>query len=469
MSRHFKTLTLGGLNDVWDEMVRIRYEHERKIKDAQRMAVKEANEKTEEAVRRTKIEMERRLRDEVNSVANDTNQKLTKLDHEHRERLINMANKMYDEIGTWTREQLDAVYKDMNQLQQNIDKRLDSQQQSIKRLQVNMQEVFDRFQSEDKQAQELSDFIRNLLNAVRQRTPVARYTPNQLENINRRLRDLLNSQRPAAAKIATADGLLHSILEMEEEATKLKIRHDSLVRSTQTRLEAVLNIIAQNRNINVEHNEATAQVETNFWTCGEYDAIVKRLSDLRVTLERQSNSMTDDEVQVILKQVEEENQKAQSCMERAIQLAIQSQSRAEISLDIVNAMVRQGYILKAENGDEAFDYMGGELPSDWREGFFAILQDPRTGDEISVTVMPNANGKDNDIAFHLNGEDDEKTERQYLEDLKRIREEIMKSGYELGDIEAPADGGDERMPQLESAETMRQAGTADKLRKRIRK
>jgi hypothetical protein len=469
MSRHFKSLTLSGLNDVWDEQNRIRNDHEKKIREAQRMAVKEANEKAEEAIRRTKIDLEKQLRDAVNGVANDTNQKLAKLDREHRERLINMANRMYKEIGTWTREQLDTVYKDMDLLQKNIDKRLDSQQRSIEQLHVNMQDVFDRFESEDKQAQDLSDFVRNLLHMVRQRTPVERFTPEQLEHINRRMRDLLNSQQPAASKIATADGLLHSILEMEEEATKLKIRHDSLVNSTRIRLETVLNIIAQNRNINVERNEATAQVETNFWTCGEYDTIVKRLMDLRVKLERQSDSMTDAEVQETLALVEEENQKAQTCMEKAIQLAIQSQNRAEISLDIVNAMVRQGYILKTENGDEAFDYMGGELPSDWREGFFAILQDPRTGDEISVTVMPDANGKDNDIAFHLNGEEDEKTERQYLEDLKRIREEIMKSGYELGEIEAPADGGNERMPQLESAETLRQAGTADKLRKRLRK
>ena len=42
MSRHFKTLTLSGLNDVWDEQMRIRYEHEKKIREAQRLAVKEA-------------------------------------------------------------------------------------------------------------------------------------------------------------------------------------------------------------------------------------------------------------------------------------------------------------------------------------------------------------------------------------------------------------------------------------------
>lgn len=171
MSRHFKSLTLSGLNDVWDEQNRIRNDHEKKIREAQRMAVKEANEKVEEAIRRTKIDLEKQLRDAVNGVANDTNQKLAKLDREHRERLINMANRMYKEIGTWTREQLDTVYKDMDLLQKNIDKRLDSQQRSIEQLHVNMQDVFDRFESEDKQAQDLSDFVRNLLHMVRSAHP----------------------------------------------------------------------------------------------------------------------------------------------------------------------------------------------------------------------------------------------------------------------------------------------------------
>lgn len=444
MSQHFKKLTLGGLNEVWNELMRRDYEQKQRIDKAQEAAIQEANRRAEESVRRAREEMIRKLNNEVNCLQNNTNKKLAELDREHRQRLSKMVDQLTSNLKSWTRNQLEPI-------------------------QVNIRDIFQRFESEEKLAGEMNGFVEALLNVVKQRTPVGRYTPDQLKNIERRLRDLLNSHLPASSNIATADNLLHEILEMEEEAIKLKIRHDQLVETTRARLEAVLNVINQNRFITVDRKEDKAEIETNFWTRNGYENIQKRLEDFQNMLQEQSEEMSDEEVETLLKQIEEENQNALACMQEAIRLAILSQSRAEISLDIVNSMIRQGYILKSENGDEAFDYMGGEIPCDWREGFFAILQDPRTGDEISVMVTPNENGKDNDIAFHLNGEEGIKTERQYINDLKRIREEIMKSGYQLGEIEAPADGGDERMTLLESADSLRDAGSAEQLRKRMSK
>lgn len=444
MSQHFKKLTLGGLNEVWNELMRRDYEQKQRIDKAREAAIQEANRRADESLRKAREEMIRKLNNEVNCLQNSTNKKLAELDREHRQRLSKMADQLSSNLKSWTRNQLEPI-------------------------QVNIRDIFQRFENEDKLAKEITSFVDALLKVVKQRTPVGRYTPDQLRNIERRLRDLLNSHHPAASNIATADSLLHEILEMEEEAIKLKIKHDQLVETTRARLEAVLTVINQNHIITVDRNEEKAEIETNFWTRNGYEDIQKRLEDLHDQLKEHSENMSDEEVEALLMRIEEENQNALACMQEAIRLAILSQSRAEISLDIVNAMIRQGYILKRENDDDAFDYMGGEIPCDWREGFFAILQDPRTGDEISVMVTPNENGKDNDIAFHLNGEEGIKTERQYIDDLKRIREEIMKSGYQLGEIEAPADGGDERMSLLESADSLRDAGSAEQLRKRMSK
>ena len=444
MSQHFKKLTLGGLNEVWNELMRRDYEQKQRIDKAQEEAIQAANRRADESVRRAKEEMIRKLNNEVNCLQSSTNQKLAELDREHRQRLSRMADQLSGNLKSWTRNQLEPI-------------------------QVNIRDIFQRFESEDKLAQEMTSFVDTLLEVVKRRTPVGHYTPDQLKNIERRLRDLLNSHHPAASNIATADNLLHEILEVEEEAIKLKIRHDQLVETTRARLEAVLTVINQNHIISVDRNGEKADIETNFWTRNGYEDIQKRLEDLQHQLKEHSEDMSDEEVEALLKRTEGENQNVLACMQEAIRLAILSQSRAEISLDIVNAMIRQGYILKRENGDDAFDYMGGEIPCDWREGFFAILQDPRTGDEISVMVTPNENGKDNDIAFHLNGEEGIKTERQYIDDLRRIREEIMKSGYQLGEIEAPADGGGERMTLLESADSLRDAGSAEQLRKRMSK
>ncbi len=467
MSQHFKCLTLGGLNEVWDELMERDNEQKQRIEQAQHVAILEANRNSEETLHRAKEEMIQKLSNEMGALQNSTNRQLAELDRAHRQRLSRMADQLYGDITFWTRSQLNEANKTIDNLSKEVDGRLKDQQKEIDSLQVNIKDIFQKFENEEKRAQELTDFVETLLNVVKQRTPVDRYTPDQLRNVERRLRDLTNSCNPAASNIATADSILHDVLDMEEEAVRLKIKHDTLVETTRTRIEAVLKVIHQNRRITVDRNECSAEIETNFWTRNGYEAIQKRLERIHCQLKEEAETLSDDEIGHLLKTVEEENQNALACMQEAIRQAILSQSRAEISLDIVNAMIRQGYVLKNEDGDEAFDYMGGEIRSDWREGFFAILQDPRTGDEISVMVTPDGNGKDNDIAFHLNGEERIKTEKQYMEDLRRIREEIKKSGYELGEIEAPDDGGNERMPVLESAESLRDAGAAEQLRKRM--
>ena len=444
MSQHFKKLTLGGLNEVWNELMRRDYEQKQRIEQAQTEAILEANRKAEESIRRSREEMIRKLNNEVNCLQNSTNKKLVELDREHRQRLSKMADHLSDNLKSWTRNQLEPI-------------------------QTNIRDIFQKFESEERLAQEMTKFVDSLLEVVKQRTPVERYTPDQLRNIERRIRDLLSCNHPAASIIASADSVLHGILEMEENATLLRIKHDELVETTIARLEAVLKVINQNRIITVDREEDKAEIDTNFWTRNGYEEIQNRLENLLHKLNNDSEEMKDEEVKDILNEIEKENQNALSSMQEAVRLAVLSQNRAEISLDIVNAMIRQGYILKNENGDDAFDYLGGEIPSDWREGFFAILEDPRTGDEISVMVTPNENGRDNDIAFHLNGEEGRKTERQYIDDLKRIREEIMKSGYQLGEIEVPSDGGNERMQLLESANALRDTGSAWELRKRMNK
>lgn len=269
MSQHFKKLTLGGLNEVWNELMRRDYEQKQRIDKAQEAAIQEANRRAEESVRRAREEMIRKLNNEVNCLQNNTNKKLAELDREHRQRLSKMVDQLTSNLKSWTRNQLEPI-------------------------QVNIRDIFQRFESEEKLAGEMNGFVEALLNVVKQRTPVGRYTPDQLKNIERRLRDLLNSHLPASSNIATADNLLHEILEMEEEAIKLKIRHDQLVETTRARLEAVLNVINQNRFITVDRKEDKAEIETNFWTRNGYENIQKRLEDFQNMLQEQSEEMSDE-------------------------------------------------------------------------------------------------------------------------------------------------------------------------------
>ena len=100
-----------------------------------------------------------------------------------------------------------------------------------------------------------------------------------------------------------------------------------------------------------------------------------------------------------------------------------------MSVDIVQALEKQGWIIKYEDGKADINYLGGEIENDIRESVYSILRGPE-GEELTIIVGPNADETENLITFHRN-DDRILTPQQYERSLEDIRKEIEQSGYIL--------------------------------------
>lgn len=492
MSRHHKSLTLGALNDTWDEIFKHTRALEERIKKERDVAINVATRKAHDEIERAKVDLDKRMNREINNLEGRVNGRLVDLERRHNERLQQVTKQMYedmnrgfenmnraieaeaeflngriDKVQEWTRRNLEIIDKNMREMQEDTNRRFEAQQQQINDLQVSVQDIFDRFKNEATMARDIANEMNQLLQAVCENNPVHIYAPGELRDIREHINSLINSNYPAASVIAVADNIIHDILRMKEKTVLAKARHDEMLMQTRTRLQAILAVIAANTNQPLEHDGETATIVTDFWTNGQYSQTLEKLRKIEAQLadEELKDQLTTEQIADLLKEAERLNLEGVALMQRAVNRALKSQERAEVTLDIVNALIRQGYEVKSENGEDDFDYMGGEVASDQREGVFAILRNPATGEEINVTLRPNPNEETNDLDIQLDNSRQPVTEQQLRVNIERIREEMKKSGYDVGPIQVPTDGGNEIIPEMQSGQQLRRAGATERLRK----
>lgn len=492
MSRHHKLLSLDTLNDTWDEIFKQARLQEQRINNARIDAINVATRTAKVEIERVKAETNRRLDKEIGDLERRTNSRLADLDRHHSEKLKYATDCIYDDIKRgfdnmsraieaeaeylngciddvkqWTQRNLDIIDKNIRQMQQDTNKRFEQQQQQIDSLQESVHDIFDRFKNDATKARDVVNEMTSLLQVICENNPVEIYAPGELHDIRSHINDIMTCNDPAASIIAESRIIIRDILKMKEKTLFEKAKHDELLFQTKAHLSAILDVIGKNLNIEVTHEGETATIAVDFWTDGQYTKVQEQLKaiDHQLVNEEINNNLSSTQIEELLKEVERLNLEGIALMQQALNRAMLSQDRAEITLDIVNAMIRQGYEIKNENGEEAFDYMGGKIACDQREGVFAILQHPNTGEEITVIISPNPDDKTkNTMDFHLDNPCHPVTEQQLLESMNRVRNEIRESGHWVGPIEVPDDGGNEIIPQMQSGQQMRETGASERLR-----
>ena len=496
MSRHHKKMTLGALNDTWDEIFKQARKQEQRIEQARSEAINIAVRTAKDEIDRAKAETNRRLAKEIGELERRTSSRLAELDRKHSENLQHATDIIYDDmrrgfenmsraieaetehlngridnVRQWTQRNLDIIDKNIRQMQQDTNRRFEQQQQQIDSLQASVQDIFDRFKDEATMAHDVVNEMTELLKVIRENHPVDIYTPGELREIHSHINDMMTRiNDPAASIIAETRIIIRDILKMKEKALLEKAKHDQMLFQTRTRLVAILKVIGNNINQTIERDGYDpSTIATDFWTDGNFTKVFEQLKEIERQLanEEVKDQMSTEQIAEMLKDIESLNLKGIELMQTALNRALQSQDRAEITLDIVNAMIRQGYEIKIENGDDAFDYLGGRISSDQREGVFAILRHPNTGEEVTVVLQPNPDDKTNSIDIHVDNPNQPITEQQLRQSVERVRQEMRKSGYEPGPIEIPTDGGDNVIPQMQSGHQMRKAGAANQLRKSL--
>lgn len=473
MSREIKVCNVNTLNDVNDKVNNLKRNIKRDIANAEQKAINAAERNTRERINNAKREIERSMNHQIGNLDRKMNRQIEDIDARHRKEMQQLSSQIYDDMGSlqnWTTKEINRIEKSIDRLEQEVDDRFSNQQRQINVLNKDIQALFNRLKDEQNYMERIANATQDLFTSVEKRTLIDRFAPVQANRIRRRLSELANSDAPATSKIAIATEICNQIWEMEEDAIKAKIKHDTLVDLALEQLDTILSVINSNRIIKTNgiYNDGEVyEIETDFWTKNEYSKVRKELNDLRNLVEdRYNKSMTEGRIKEIIEQSTVLEAQGKALITQAVERGVLSENRVVITQDIISAMLDQGYMLKQEDGNDAVNYMGGEADNDMREGVYAILENG-TGEEITVIVTPDESDSDNQIIFHRN---DHRpiTDSEYIRNLKAIQREIEKSGHKLGNLSAPSDGGNEKMPELIDGKKLSRRGTSERLRKRIK-
>lgn len=524
MSREYKVSSIHQADDAINHLNQKVYQAKRRLADdimrAQEKATREA-----EQTSRTLIQQERnRMLNTLDREISGVNASIRNLDNAHRQRLqstalqlgtlidrktdvvrrearqgieslkerinslssstqqqINNTNTRIDAVNTLSKERFETVQRRVTELskdtmhqfdeqQRQLDAhqtQLDSHRQQLDSLTITVNDILDRFDSENRKRKEAVEMARTLYETTFKRTDIDRFNPDEAHRVHDRMNRLMADADSSTATNQAIEAIMN-IQWAEETAVKRKIIYDAILAQAIESLETVLTEVNSNREVvvaNPEDSNDTIHIEVDFWNRGEYDGIKKRLEILRAEL---NNHPPTGRIHEITAEVAELEVKATDMVSKAAERSILSENRVIITEDIVTALQEQGWqIERTSDGNDEIGYEGGEVDSDWREGVYVYLRSMR-GERIVIRVTPTTNERDNEIAFHR-VDNRSLTSNEFMRSLQTLKAQIEKSGHKLGDIHAPkGDGGDARLPEITSSAKLGKKGAAQSIRRKMR-
>lgn len=497
MSRDIKGTSLTELNDGLERAVRrCKNQLTTAIADAERSAVRSAVRIANDNIYRSQREVLERI-DRVNSNLSsriETTQRqlgakidqqsrkfaedIARMDRKHTDALHNLAVSVHDAMNAQDKyiesqvaridknigilnTGLNAVRHGMSELAKLTNERFAEQQREISAIQSDVKEIFDRQTADVNSRLLAAGAALALLDAIRERTDVERFAPrHMLDSIVLKEERLKNiSKNPDSCSITDANNLIDEALVMENEAIRRRNEWEPIHKAALSSAVAVLKLLEASEIIKVPslYDESEEDLKADYWTHGAYRRALDEIRQIKAQIENAPADM--DLLKDLQAKVEILQHRAEELIIEAAELGTLSEQRVIVSNDVLNAMINQGWELK---GDP--DFMGGEEDSDWREGTFAVLHKPNTGEEVSILVLPEEkNGKKgNQIIFHRN-DDIVESAGAFQSRMEEIKREIEKSGYKLGVLREP-EHGDGKVEQLRNRDAMSRRGASEKLR-----
>jgi len=437
----------------------------RKIDDAVAKARDTAEREARRAAEKARTEFDDKLRRSLDGVYGN----MQTLDRNQRERLAKVAADIRSEISKETnnlRSEITQVDRKLENLRQRVELRLDSQQSQISHISDAVADILEGINDRQKRRREAVELARGAYRSAFNAVDIDRFCPKEADEIRRRV-DILLSNPDDEATVSRSSEAIFQIQLAAEEATRRKVIYDTLRNQTLENILSVLGEVHANRSVKVENPDDpndVADLETNFWSRGEYSQIESRLSDLKKELDREPST---ERIKEIITETGLLRKRAEDLVRNAARQAILSENRVAVTEDIITALINQGWqIERRSDGTDAVDYIGGETDSDWREGVFAIVNSVH-GDRISIVVEPDETGLENRLIFHRNDKRD-LSEAEYMDTVRRICKQISQSGYKVDAPHAPADGGDVQIPELSNADSLSRKGASRAIKQRIR-
>lgn len=502
MSRDIKGTSLNELNDGLERAIaRLNRNLTAEIDNSEVRAINAAARNTAQQIssvrndfyrriEKTQIDMKERIEcvqkslgAKIDRQAKESAQQLTELDKRHTTALKNLSNSMFDVLEKQNQKmttQISRVDKNigilsdelkrmdvgMHELEAHVDQRFKLQQKQIEGLCVDVQHLFEVRQTDTNNKLLAAGQALAILEAVRERTDVRRFAPQSMQDkvslLEQRLRSI--NRNPDLCTISDANNLMDLVIVMENEAIREQLRWEAKHKTALTVVNALLCLMQDSMQLKVDsiYDETQQEeLQTNYWTHGEYGKINQHIEQLKQKIE--SGQLGIQELDAAIEQVKILEKQAEALRNEAVQKGILSESRVAVSNDILNAMLGQGWELKDEPG-----YLGGDEDEDPREGTFAIIRKAITGEELSILILPEEkDGKlGNRIVFHRN-DDRIEAPGAFQTRMEQIKREIEKSGHKLGEIGEPCCGGDGKILQLKNGRNLKKNGAADELNRTL--
>lgn len=499
MSRKYKISSIRqadkAINDLNDNINRALRNIDKHFDKVYKDAALIAQQKSREEAERTKREMQNKLNASIKGV----NARIDRVDEEQRRRLQKVANEVYDTIievnenlhndidlareelrndmrslEQRTNERIQMVNRHLNDLSNHVEKRfeeqqsqLNNQEKQIENLTNTVNSILAQMADEKQKRNEAVNLALGIQKSAYSRIDIDRFNPQKSQEIKRRIATLEANPNDEGT-VARASEVILQLQMAEEEALRNKIIYDAIHAEATVMLERVLEEVNKNREISISYPDFpqdVIKIETDFWNRGNYQILKSKLDKLKAELQQQPSL---ERIKEIMEEVTKGEIMLTEMLDKATKSAILSENRVMITEDIITALVAQGWqIEQMPDGKDAINYLGGEdCDNDWREGVFAILNN-MNGERISIVVRPDESEQNNEIVFHRN-DNRSITDIEYIRSLERIKEQIAKSGFQLGPTTAPIDGGDTEIPEMADARRLGRRGSANIINQRAR-
>lgn len=351
----------------------------------------------------------------------------------------------------------------VGEMEEQINQRFSEQEEEIQYIQGEVAEIQNRMTAIDARGIERAKLALALMDEVEHNNDLNRFVPEEAQRVRRQMQALANIGATGAELSAAANAALLAAQELEISCTRERLKYEQKEELTRTLLEAVLETVNNLREIQLteDDGETPVSVENNFWSRGRYNALRDHLQALKDEIERKGGTdMTIERLDEIQKEILKGEVDIREITSQSVARVNLSQARMQAVSDIIGVMEEQQWEVIEKNGEEEIGYIGGEIPSDYREGFFARLRND-LGEEVTVTIEPNDDDK-NTLGFHFNSArelTDEETEQKASD----VAVQIEQSGYQVG---KPKCASHAPMPEMESAESMSEKGAAKRIRER---
>ena len=501
MSEDVKSTTLQGINKGLRTAInRLHNQLQSEMSEIERKAVQKATQRMALEIRRMREEsdsrydqaqreidkrikrIQRDLGAQISEQAERVNARLVEIDRRHSRALKDLGDKVFDSIDNLHQElqgQIDIMgdniavlnvgmqqlASNLVQLETNMDQRFNNQQQQINSLAAGVQDLFDLREADRNEKILSAGRALAVLEVVRERTQLDRFAPkhmlDRLSLLEQRLRNIKNN--PDGCTITDANNLFDETLIAENEAKRQQAKWMAKQELAKTNVNALLRLMQDSMNLKVNsiYDETQKEeLQADYWTHGRFHELEEEIKKVKERIDSEEADIA--ELDVLIKNIKDQEQLLVSLREEAVQLGILSECRLAVSNDILNSMTEQGWEIK----EDEVGYMGGDEEEDSREGTFAILRKPSTGEELSIIILPERQGDEvvNKIIFHRN---DDKVEPKgaFLTRMEQIKREIEKSGHQLGALAEPPCGGDGKIAQARNAADLKRKGAAGKLSK----